>query len=860
MSFYTSVVRYKNKMLYRGYDSNGIRVKREDIFKPKFYVLNNTNKPSQWHDLMHERPLSEIEFENMWEAKKFLLENEGVSNYPIFGTKNYMHQYITQRFPRDINFEPEYVNIASIDIETDYGEGFPTPDKAEYEILAITLKSSKENVYRVWGCGDYDSNKSLIKPVQYIKCKDEYELLLKFMDYWAATTPDIVTGWNVRFFDIPYLARRVTDKLGIDQARKFSPWRLIDAREITKRNKKHIVWDFQGVQCLDYLELFQKFGYSYGPQESYKLNHIANVVLGEKKLSYEEFGSLKNLHKENFQLYIDYNIKDVQLIERLEDKMGLISLAMTVAYKGGVNYSDTFGVTAQWESIIYRNLLQRKLVPPVDQIESDDYTIVGATETSKKNPSPAFREEGKSHHIAGGHVKDPKPGMYDWVVSFDLNSLYPNIIVQANISPETRTNEQIPRLYNTPEKVVDQYMEDRKPESIYSIAANGTTYRKDKDGIIPTIIKEFYADRVSIKKMMLAAESAYQKEKTYELEKQISTLTNQQIAIKILLNSLYGALANKYFKYYHPGMAEGVTLTGQQTIKWAERDMNLYMNKIVNTKNKDYIIAIDTDSIYVHFGPLVNKLGLKDIVNKLDKSCNDMFEPMMKKSYERHFRRMNHHIPRMEMAREVIADRGVWTAKKRYILNVHNSEGVQYAEPKLKIMGIEAIKSSTPQIVRDKFKEVFKIIMSGNEKETQDFIFQFKKEFRQLPAEDVAFPRGVTSVSDWSDRKNIYKKGTPIHVRGSLLYNKYVKSNKLTKAYELITGGDRIKFLYLRVPNSIKENVIAFPDVLPKELKLHNYINYDLQFEKTFIEPLNFILNAVGWSAKEQATLDEFFG
>ena len=212
------------------------------------------------------------------------------------------------------------------------------------------------------------------------------------------------------------------------------------------------------------------------------------------------------------------------------------------------------------------------------------------------------------------------------------------------------------------------------------------------------------------------------------------------------------------------------------------------------------------------------------------------------------------------MAREVIADRGVWTAKKRYILNVHNSEGVQYAEPKLKIMGIEAIKSSTPQIVRDKFKEVFKIIMSGNEKETQDFIFEFKKEFRQLPAEDVAFPRGVTSVSDWSDRKNIYKKGTPIHVRGSLLYNKYVKSNKLTKAYELITGGDRIKFLYLKVPNSIKENVIAFPDVLPKELKLHNYINYDLQFEKTFIEPLNFILNAVGWTAKEQATLDEFFG
>ena len=438
-------------------------------------------------------------------------------------------------------------------------------------------------------------------------------------------------------------------------------------------------------------------------------------------------------------------------------------------------------------------------------------------------------------------------------MSFDLNSLYPNIIVQTNISPETllpKTNWLMPG--------VQHYLNTAPPESSHSIAANGTTYRKDIDGIIPTIIKDYYAERVSVKKMQLAHESEYQKSKTYELEKQIATLNNQQMAIKILLNSLYGALANKYFKYFHPGMAEGVTLTGQTTIKWAERAMNGAMNDLLKTE-KDYVIAIDTDSIYVNFGPLVEKLQPKDPVKFLDKICQEHFEPMIAKSYDAFFTRMNHHTKRMEMAREVIADRGIWTAKKRYILNVHNSEGVQYAEPKLKIMGIEAIKSSTPEVCRDKFREVFKIIISGSESDTQEFIRRFKEEFKSLPPENVAFPRSVSNITDWHDRRTVYKKGTPIHVRGSLLYNKLVKDAKLSKRYELVTNGSRIFFTYMKKPNPMHENVIAFPDILPQELKLNNYVDYDMQFNKTFVEPLQLILDAVGWTAEPVATLDEFF-
>ena len=826
-SFYTSVVRYGNSMLYRGYDASGKRVIKKETFSPKFYVP--AQKVTGWSGL-DEVPVGAVEMPTMREAKAWLEQYKDVSGFNIYGTTNYIHQYITEKFPREIEFNRDAVNVMSLDIETDYDNGFPTPDKAEHPVLAITTKSSKDNVYRVWACGDYNKEAALIKPVQYIKCEDEWDLLLKFLDYFGNeySSPDVITGWNVKFFDIPYLVNRVAKVLGIDQVKKFSPWGMVDYRQITRMGRTDETYDLRGIQTLDYLDLFKKFGYTYGPQESYKLNHIAYVVLGEKKLSYDEFGSLKNLYKEDFQKYIDYNIKDVQLIERLEEKMGLITLAMTVAYKGGVNYTDTFGVTSIWESIIYRKLLSNKIVPPIK---------IGDN----------FKTQ-----FAGGYVKEPQIGLHNWVVSFDLNSLYPNLIVQYNMSPETLTG-------NSTYGGVDYYMDGNKTDIDFSTAANGSTYRKDKQGVIPTIIEDYYSERSSVKKMQLASEKQYQKTKTIELEREINTLSNKQLAIKILMNSLYGALGNKYFRYFDLRLAEGVTLSGQLAIQWAEKAMNEAMNKILKT-DKDYVIAIDTDSLYCNFGPLVSQLNPKDPVAFLDKICKEHFEPVLAKAYDQLFINMNGYKNRMEMSREAIADRGIWTAKKRYILNVHNNEGVQYAEPKLKIMGIEAIKSSTPEIVRGKFKEAFKIIISGDEKQTQDFIQTFKNEFKSLPAESVSFPRGVTNITEWKDRKMIYKKGTPIHVRGSLLYNKYLKEYHLEEKYELVNNGDRIKFCYLKLPNKIRENVIAFPEHLPKELGIDRYIDYDLQFDKTFIEPLKAILDAVGWNVEDQMTLEEFFG
>ena len=519
--------------------------------------------------------------------------------------------------------------------------------------------------------------------------------------------------------------------------------------------------------------------------------------------------------------------------------MKLIELALTMAYDAKVNYNDVFYQVRMWDNIIYNYLKKRDIV------------------------IPQKRQTDKNEKYAGAYVKEPIPGKYDWVVSFDLNSLYPHLIMQYNISPETLLDERHPTV------TVDRILNEEINFELYkdnAICANGAMYRKDVRGFLPELMEKMYGDRVVFKKRMLAAKQQYEKTPTKALEKEIARCNNIQMAKKISLNSAYGAIGNQYFRYYKLENAEAITLSGQVSIRWIEQKMNDYLNNLLKTEEEDYVIASDTDSIYLNLGPVVDKFlanrssDKAKVVELLDMVCRDKLEPYIDECYSNLATYVSAYDQKMQMKRENIADRGIWTAKKRYILNVWDSEGVRYEEPKLKVMGIESVKSSTPAPCRQMLKDAFKILMTGSEDEMIKFIDSKREEFKKLPPEEVSFPRSVSDVVKYKSHASIYAKGTPIHARGALLYNHYIKEKKLDAKYSLIQNGEKIKFCYLKKPNHIHENVISFIQDFPRELNLDKYVDYDLQFEKSFLEPLKAILDAIGWSVEKTVNLELFFG
>lgn len=364
----------------------------------------------------------------------------------------------------------------------------------------------------------------------------------------------------------------------------------------------------------------------------------------------------------------------------------------------------------------------------------------------------------------------------------------------------------------------------------------------------------------------------YSKISTEELKKlrqtcikNISKYTNNQMARKIQINSLYGAIGNSYFRYFKLANAEAITLSGQVAIRWIENKLNQYLNKVLKTKEVDYVIASDTDSVYLNMGPLVETVyngrekTTEGVVTFLDKVCKVELEKYIEGCYQELAEYVNAYDQKMQMKRENIAERGIWTAKKRYILNVWDSEGVRYDEPKLKMMGIEAVKSSTPAPCRQMIKDGLKLMMSGTEEQVIDFIDKCRSDFKKLPPEQIAFPRTASDVRKYHSHSTIYASKTPIHIRGALLFNHYIKEKKLTNKYSLIANGEKVKFIFLKKPNIIQENVIAFIQDFPKELGLDKYIDYDLQFEKSFIDPLKSILDSIGWRVEKTTNLDSFF-
>jgi DNA polymerase elongation subunit (family B) len=828
MEFYTSAHAFGDKILVRGYE-NGRPYKRKIDFSPTLYVP--AKKPSKWKTL-DGTFVDEVQPGSIRETRDFIKRYEGIEGFPVYGQTNYAYQYLSDTYDGEVKWDIEQFKVFTIDIETKTESGFPDIKTANEEVTLITIKDLISKRIITFGVGAFVHKRD---DLVYVNCATEQQLLKEFMIFWQNNYPDAITGWNTDFFDVPYLVRRITRELGDSFANKISPWGYVNERKTFIKGNEEIHYDIVGIAQLDYLELYKK--YTYSKQESYRLDYIAEQELGDRKKE-NPGDSFKDFYTNHWQQFVEYNIHDVELVDRMDDKMRLIELHLTMAYQAKINMEDVYSQVRMWDSIIYNHLRAKGIV------------------------IPAKSYSGKDAQFEGAFVKDPLIGLHKWVASFDLNSLYPHLIMQYNISPETLTSEKLP-------VTVDKLL-NREVDTSYAhqrdltLTANGWCYRKDIKGFMPELMEKMYKDRSKFKKQMLGVEQEYQNDKTkVHLLKEISRLNNLQMAMKIALNSAYGAMGNQYFRYFDIRMAEGITTSGQLSIRWMANKINAYMNKVMKTEGKDYIIAIDTDSIYLTLENLVEHTCVgkttEQKIKYMDKVCEEIFQPFIDTGYQELAQYMNAYSQKMVMKREVLADKAIWTAKKRYIMNVHNSEGVQFAKPKVKVMGLEMVKSSTPAVIRDKLKDSISVILEGDEKKLHKYVTDFKMDFDKMPLADVAFPRGVNGMKQYAGSP-IYSKGTPIHVRGALLYNHYVKKNGLDKKYAAIRDGDKIKFVYVRTPNPLQEDVIAFSQELPKEFGLDSYIDYDKQFEKVFLDALQIVIQPLGWKTQEQSSLEDFFG
>ena len=835
---YTNIQQWGQYIYERGIDNDGHDYSKKTKFKPTLFT--NTLKASKYKALITGENLIPRTFDCIRDARDWIQAEKDTEGKSIHGMDTFLIQYIRERFPAEVEMDLSKIRIYNLDIEVNSSnvDGFPYPKEAASPITAITVFDGSE--YHTWGFHEWNDRGEYEGRVNYHQCGDEKNLIAKFLQFWTNNYPHIITGWNIDHFDMPYIYNRITNVIGENVARHLSPFKICNPKERLIHNKDVSEVNILGIDSLDYIELYKK--YTYSAQESYSLNHIAFVELGEKKLDYSEVKSLVELEETNYDKFIRYNVKDVELVQGIDDKMKLIDVHVTIAYQAKLGFSDAASPVKIWDSIIYHHLCYDNIVVPINRIqEKEDFP--------------------------GAYVKDPIVGFHDWIVSFDLASLYPSLIRQFNISPETIVDGAI--IPATVDEFVNGSIDTTEAiDNDYTVTANGQMYKKGEQGVLPYLMEWLYNIRKETKGSMIKAQKELQSlqdgsDEYKTTSNLITQLNNKQMAAKILLNSAYGALGNRYFRFFDLRLASSIPLSGQMGIRWIADRLNLYFNDMLGD-DKDRIIAIDTDSNYLNLSDVVTKYmdgyTTPMIVDALDKFCKDLVEPYINKCYDELAVYTNAREQLMIMDREGISDKGFWTSKKRYALRVHDNEGVRYTKPKTKIMGLDLIKSSTPAGIRKSLQDSLSILFDGNNDEMLDYIDAEHEKFKSYSPEAIAFPRSVNGVSKWSDVDIdgiiIPKKGCPIHVRGAIIFNQLLRKND----EEPIGDAEKIKFIYLKEPNHAHTHVIAFRDGIPEYFDLERFINYDLQFEKTFLQPIKGILIAVGWDWERKASLESFFG
>lgn len=832
MKFYTACALKGNKILVRGY-KNGERFTDTISFKPSLFI--KTEKDTRYKTLNGVK-VNRMRFDTLYDCRQFLDQYRDLDDCPIYGNTDFITQYLMETYETEVEYDLSTIKVAYLDLECETEGGFPDLDNPNERINLMSI--------RVNGLTYVITSKQVSLPdCKVILTSSEKELILKTFEVLQKEDVDIITGWNVKLFDIPYIIGRAKLFFDDSEIQSWLPFGLMKMRETDIGGKVYKIYEFPGYTILDYMDLYKKF--SGTSQESYALNFIAKVELDAQKLDYSAYGSLREFYQKDFQRFAEYNVQDALLVEQLDNKLKLIDLAVSIAYEAKITFDTVFFATRIWETICCDYLAKKSIVPPLKRSYAKDDQFVGA------------------------YVKEVAPGLYNNIVSFDATSLYPSIIMQWNISPETCTKKDISLIADdflqNKRKEIPSFVEESKKTNS-CLACNGSTFTKDIKGFIPILIEKTFNQRKEAKNKMIELEKEFEKTSDKNLLPKIAALKIRQSVKKILANSLYGCLGNPAFVYSSPELATAVTVTGQVIIRSAEKAMNDYIQSLTK-ENKDYVIAVDTDSVYLNLDPIVHKISAKtnidNITDFINQVCEQKIQPEFKKEMDLLCIALNCSENKIIFKREAIASAGMFIAKKRYALLVQDLEGVRFKDPKLKIMGLETARSSTPAVVRNKLKDCVKIILTKTPEELRKYVDEFYDKFMKLPLEDVAAPRGVKGISKYMDNTSIYKSGTPIATKAALLHNAYIKKLDLSKEIQPIKENDKMKFVFVKVPNPYgmcgRDAVIGFISKPPVQFEIEKYIDRKKQFDKTFGEPLDNILQAIGWSISNEVTLESFF-
>lgn len=871
---YTSAISMGNRILFRGREGKVLsqREIKSGEYGPRMWTEDQSG---EWTDVRNEVKLKERRFDSIASWRQCMKTYKGVSNIKLYGLERPEYQWIQEQFSRDAVIDYADVRIAIIDLEVNSSNGFPLPELAAEPITACTIYDSHDDTYYTWSTAQWDREKSELEPqladrVKYIFCKSEAAMIALVLNWWVSNCPDVISGWNSDGFDCMYLYNRIIiigDQMngkGEELAQRLSPWNKVNKRTFTNRfGKEQDEVEFLGINHLDYEQLYIK--HTLKMRDSYKLNNIAFIELNDTKLNYDEAKNLHTLYAVNPQKFVDYNIKDVDIVVRLNKKLKLFELVIDMAVVSGVNFKDTFSPVKMWDVMVYDYLIGQKTAIPMGR--NTDWS------------DGTYEWDGGK--FEGAFVKEPKRGLFGWMLSFDYTSLYPSIMRQWNFGVDTIVNHvEGPLAQYSEMQLVEKYLEDgpelkeiqkELQKAGLCLAMNGTFYRVDNESFMNVLMRKLFLKRKETKGRMQVAQRAQvglksSDPKYKEYQSIINSTSTREQALKILLNSGYGATGNQYFRFFDVRVAEAVTITGRMVTQWIERELNKLFAKILKeTNNASFVNYIDTDSVYLDVSKFVasfvkasGKTSDNDIADFLDDFAKKLRVALIDPQNERLRALTNCREQLLDLKRESIGSAAFWKSKKLYAMRIVDSEGVR--KTKMKVMGLEAVKSTTAPMIRKALMKCYEIILeSGDNAKLIQSIDAFHDEYSAAPLEDIAKGSSVTDLGKYSDSSGNAIKGAPQQVKAALIYNLMKSRYDSTCNLDDIRDGDKIKILKLRLPNPLKSDVIGYNDYFPRGIVDEKYIDRERMFEDGFLSPMRDVCGTFGWNVENMNDLTSFF-